>query len=248
MLMSTMAALFYSLSKRKGIARNVNNYVMETHEDLKVPYRYTFRDSPGSKSGVCVATGDDLTVAALQTTIRMTELFRQAMATDPLQDGVQPWEAVIAAAEARNGGVKGDVGGSGFAIVTDSRTNYYTFAASAAIAALTTDDLPTIISYASNASGISPIDVNSAVQQLRMKRGKAALELANGPDVKAEDAELLCQLYGEAQAWDTTLAEKIEMSPRYVSLTLTHSAEMAAAKTKATKAVLDEIELLKSTK
>lgn len=239
-------ALFLSKSKRGRAAETVRAYVGQRVADKSVPYSWEFLDGPGAKTGISVATEDNLTVAALQATVRMTGLYRAAMNTDPMQDGAEPWEAVLSAAEARNGGVDGSAGGSGTPIVTDSRSPRYCYAASAAIAALRPRDevdLPHVIKLASQARGLSPVDVTACMSALRSTRGTAALEKATA-DVGGDPA-VACQMFGEAAAWDPSLAEnQFNGDPMYASLCLTHSAELQTHRSAAEKTVAHEMEQL----
>ena len=238
-------SLFLSKKKRASAASKVNAYVGQRVSDPNAPYAWEFLDSAGSKLGIAVATDDADTVASLQATVRMTGLYRAAMIADPKQDGAAPWEAVLAAAESRNGGVSGSAGGSGTPIVTDSRSQFYVHAASSAIAALQPReglDLQHVIHTASQAGDLTPIDIKACIAALRTKRGAAALELAS-----SADPPTACQMFGEAAAWDSSLAENnFNGNPLYASLCHTHSAEIQSHRESAEKTVANELETLVS--
>lgn len=225
--------MFLSAKKRKAIAKQVPQYVGSELTGPGVeaaPFKYEFVDHPTSTTGVSVASHDVSTVVALQATTRMCSLFRQAMHSDPEQDGAAPWQAVIEAAAERNGGVAGAAGGSGFKIVTDSRSSYYHDAATAALMAISgspddmpLDDMCQLVRASANAGDLSPIDSGECVRRLRNTRAALALEKTAATDTPDD----LCALYGEAAAWSPKLFETATAAcPKYASLCMTHRSDV----------------------
>lgn len=241
---STMA-LFLSPKKREGMAKafrgTLHAYRRVVGDGLPFPHEFVAPDG----SGVSVAADDRETASILEATARMSRLYHDALRSDPLQDKVKPWEAVLTAAEKRNGGVCGSVGGSGMQIVTDSRTDYHVAAASAAIAALQpreTWDLVSIIRSAVSASDLCPLDIDACVKVLMAQRAERELETACSTALSENSLEQ-CKHFGAAAAWGST---EVESNALYASLCMTHQTDIAAQLKKQAKAKEKELaELLR---
>jgi hypothetical protein len=249
--------LFKSERDRMAIKESVAVYTEVRHPaGDAVPYPYAFVEVGRDDEGVGVAGSDHASIESLRATVAMLRLFAGAMVSDPSQDGAEPWQAVLDAASKRNTtpgckGVAGKAGGTGAQIVRDSRTQFYVSAANAAISALEHPKdrcLETIISFAAEARGMSPLDLDSCVSKLREERGNAALARAlsiGGTDSPTRTADV-CANFAQAEAWCPALKPEISGNPLFESICLTSSSLLNQQRIVALKHVKECIENLMS--
>jgi hypothetical protein len=212
-----------------------------------VPYPVAFvQDNSDGKLGVGVAHGDVASIKSLRATVNMTKLFAAALSSDPSQDGAEPWQAVIDAAQQRNTipdckGVAGMAGGTGHQIVRDSRSDYHVSAARAAVSALSRargqSKMQETVSFAAMARDMSPVCLDKCVAKLGEERGREALEnaLRAGDTDSPTRIKDVCMHFAEAQAWHPELKQEIESHPLFGSIILTSGSILNQCRAEAAK-------------